>query len=449
MRSWERASGVLRETIGDRDFETWIKPLRVTQTGEAQVVVFAPSKFYRDWVARHFLDAVRDAFRDRDEVVPDVSIQVERGLQRELFSPPVACVEVATPAPAPSTRRPPTRVGNLVPRYTFANFVIGTSNEFAHAAARAVATRPGEKYNPLFIYGGVGVGKTHLVNAIGHSVLEKNPFARVVYTPSEGFVNDMIAALRRDRMDEFKSRFRKVDLLIIDDVQFLAGRGRTQEEFFHTFNSLHEGHRQIVLTSDKYPKDIPDLEERLRNRFEWGLTADIQAPELETRAAIVQKKAEMAGLRLPADVASFIATEFTANARELEGALTCLAAKASLLHSTEMTLAFATSVLNGQQRARTVSMEDIQRAVCEQFGVTMGDMKSKRRTQRIAFARQLAMYLSRRHLPLSYPQIGEKFGGRDHSTVIHAQGVVERRLKTDAALGPALERIERALTRSR
>jgi chromosomal replication initiator protein len=285
------------------------------------------------------------------------------------------------------------------------------------------------------------------VNAIGHAVLAKNPFAQIVYIPSEGFVNDMIAALRRDRMDEFKNRFRKVDLLIIDDVQFLAGRERTQEEFFHTFNTLHEGHRQIVLTSDKYPKDIPDLEERLRNRFEWGLTADIQAPEMETRVAILQKKAEMEGLSLPADVASFIASEVTANARELEGALTRLAAMASL-QSAELTVSFAASVLGPQRRDRRpfITMDDIQRVVSDHFGVTLNEMKSKRRTQRVAFARQIGMYLSRRLLSTSYPQIGQKFGGRDHSTVMHAQSAVERRLKNDAGLAAALEKLERSLT---
>jgi len=447
MQSWERARRTLREKIGDRDFETWVQPLRVAEPHAGKVAVFAPSKFYRDWVSRHFLDAIRASFCSDGEDPPEVLFQVETGRQRELFAAPTPEVADNSSSAAPVVRRSVLRVGNLVPRYTFANFVVGTSNEFAHAAARAVATRPGEKYNPFFVYGGVGVGKTHLVNAIGHAVLAKNPFAQIVYIPSEGFVNDMIAALRRDRMDEFKSRFRKVDLLIIDDVQFLAGRERTQEEFFHTFNTLHEGHRQIVLTSDKYPKDIPDLEERLRNRFEWGLTADIQAPEMETRVAILQKKAEMEGLSLPADVASFIASEVTANARELEGALTRLAAMASL-QSSEMTVPFAASVLGPQrrERLRTVTMDEIQRAVSDHFGVTLSEMKSKRRTQRVAFARQIGMYLSRRLLSTSYPQIGQKFGGRDHSTVIHAQNAVERRLKTDAALAAAIEKLERTLT---
>lgn len=450
MQSWEHAQRTLREKIGDRDFETWIMPLRVTSSDDGKIAVFAPSKFYRDWVSRNFLDAFRASFCADGEKPPEVLFQIEEGRQRELFvaPPPPAPAELpaAERGDAPGARRGGTRVGNLVPRYTFANFVVGTSNEFAHAAARAVANRPGEKYNPFFVYGGVGVGKTHLVNAIGHAVLAKNPYARIVYIPSEGFVNDMIASLRRDRMDEFKSRFRKVDLLIIDDVQFLAGRERTQEEFFHTFNTLHEGRRQIVLTSDKYPKDIADLEERLRNRFEWGLTADIQAPEMETRVAILQKKAEMEGLRLSSEVASFIASEVTANARELEGALTRLAARASL-QSSELTLPFVESALSAQPRERrlAITMDDIQRVVGDHFGITASELKSKRRTQRVASARQLAMYLSRRLLSISYPQIGQKFGGRDHSTVIHAQGAVERRLKADTAFAETVDGLERTL----
>jgi chromosomal replication initiator protein len=423
--------------------------LQVAVGDGAQVIVSAPSKFYRDWVARNYSDAFVEAFAAVGTQSADISFQVDEERQRELFAREDEASTTASPREDGATnggRQPAVRVGNLLPAYTFENFVVGPSNEFAHAAARAVANRPGEKYNPLFIYGGVGVGKTHLVNAIGHAVLAKNPFARIVYVASERFVNDMISSLRRDRMDDFKRRFRKVDLLIIDDVQFLAGRERTQEEFFHTFNSVHEAHHQIVLTSDKYPKDIPDLEERLRNRFEWGLTADVQAPELETRLAILQKKAESEGFALPTEVGSFVASQITSNVRELEGALTRLAAMASL-HGADVTVEFAAKVLEPYLKDRTpsVTIDDVQRAVCDRYGLTLSEMKSKRRTQNVASARQVAMYLARKLVSASYPQIGNKFGGRDHTTVMHAQEAVKRRLESDPSLRSTIDGLERDL----
>ncbi|MFM7736671.1 MAG: chromosomal replication initiator protein DnaA [Alphaproteobacteria bacterium] len=479
MQTWERACVVLRDKVGASNFDTWIRPLRASETDEGGVLLSAPSRFYRDWVSRNYLAAIRDSLVEAGCEAADVQLRLEeQQRQGELFPvDPSATTDVGTrrsgstaqAATIPEAareaeprggksaesadrapRRPAVRVGNLVPRYTFENFVVGTSNEFAHAAARAVASRPGVKYNPLFLYGGVGVGKTHLANAIGHAVLRKNPLAKIVYVASESFVNDMIAALRRDRMDEFKTRFRKVDLLIIDDVQFLAGRERTQEEFFHTFNTLHEGHRQIVLTSDKFPKDIPDLEERLRNRFEWGLIADIQPPEMETRVAILQKRAESEGLQLSPEVAEFIASEVTANVRELEGVLTRLAAMGSL-NGNDITVPFARSVLAPHlvDRGRAITIEDVQRTVCEHFGLSLAEIRSKKRTQSLASARQVAMYIARKLVRASFPQIGQKFGGRDHSTVMHAQDVVERRLTEDPSFRAAVEALERALTSSR
>ena len=475
MQTWDRACVVLRDKVGASNFETWIRPLRVAEIEDGRLLLSAPSRFYRDWVSRNYLAAIRESLAEAGCAGADVRLELDDQRQGELFPPEPAATGraagamaetvpagSATASPgssrattaAPSAEKPARRggprIGNLVPRYTFENFVVGTSNEFAHAAARAVATRPGEKYNPLFIYGGVGVGKTHLVNAIGHAVLRKNPLAKIVYVASESFVNDMISALRRDRMDEFKTKFRKVDLLIIDDVQFLAGRERTQEEFFHTFNTLHEGHRQIVLTSDKFPKDIPDLEERLRNRFEWGLIADIQPPEMETRVAILQKRAESEGLQLSPAVAEFIASEITANVRELEGVLTRLAAMGSM-NGSEITVPFARSVLAPHlvDRGRAITIEDVQRTVCEHFGLSLTEIRSKRRTQSLASARQVAMYIARKLVRASFPQIGQKFGGRDHSTVMHAQDVVERRLAEDPAFRAAVEALERALTTSR
>lgn len=456
MHTWPRAQERLKKALGEGNFDTWIKPLRVAECGAGRVLFEAPSKFYRDWVNKHYIDALRASFGDESHPSPSIQFRIQASRQQELFQP------AAASAGPDSARRPPdgsgkanrrranARVGNLVPRFTFSNFVVGSSNEFAHAAALAVAKNPGEQYNPLFIYGTVGIGKTHLANAIGHRVLERNSMAKVVFLSSEAFVNDMISSLKRDRMDDFKNRFRKVDLLILDDVQFLAGRERTQEEFFHTFNTLHEGRKQIVLTSDKFPKDIPDLEQRLRNRFESGLTADIQNPEIETRAAIAQKKAEAGGFALSPEVASFIAREIGDNVRELEGALTRLAASASL-QGCEISLAFAQDVLKPhfRSRPRELTIEDIQKVVCEHYGVTLVEMNSKRRTQHIAPVRQCAMYLCRKLTSFSFPVIGDAFGNRHHSTVMHAHETVSRRTKNDPGLAATLETLEMKLTRGR
>ncbi len=454
MHTWQRARERLKKSLGDSNFDVWIKPLRVEECGEGRVLFEAPSKFYRDWVTRNYMEALRASFGDEKHPAPEILFRVEAARQRELFQPnPTAEKDRDRRSPAarrPARRRANARVGNLVPRYTFSNFVVGVSNQFAHAAALAVAKNPGEQYNPLFIYGSVGIGKTHLANAIGHRVLEKNPMAKVVFLSSEAFVNDMISSLKRDKMDDFKNRFRKVDLLILDDVQFLAGRERTQEEFFHTFNTLHEARKQIVLTSDKFPKDIPDLEERLRNRFTSGLTADIQAPEIETRTAIAQKKAEEQGLALSPEVVGFIAQEIGDNVRELEGALTRLGASASL-QGCDISVDFARTVLKPHfhSRPREITIAEIQEVVCAHYGITVHEMNSKRRTQHIAPVRQCAMYLCRKLTSFSFPVIGEHFGKRHHSTVMHAHEAVSRRLESDPVLASTIEQIEARLAGGR
>jgi len=334
----------------------------------------------------------------------------------------------------------------LAPRYTFPEFVVGSSNQFAHAAAQAVANQPGEKYNPLFIYGGVGLGKTHLATAIGHHLwATSNQRRKVLFMPAEVFMNELISSLRRDKMGEFKEKFRRVDALILDDVQFLAGRERTQEEFFHTFNSLHNDRHQIVLTSDKVPRDIPGLEDRLRNRFESGLIADIAPPDLETRVAIIQKKAALEHLPLPADVALYIAQNVSANVRELEGCLTRLAALASMGKSA-ITTEFARQALRDLIRTHDLKpdIEMIQKTVSDFFHIRLAYLKSKKRTQHIAFCRQVAMYLCRKMTDSSFPAIGEAFG-RDHSTVIHAHNLIARRIANDSAFRFSIEKIEREL----
>lgn len=435
---WQAALGELQRRVGEQNFDTWIKPIQVREEQPGELVLEVPNKFVRDWLADNFLALIRQTLAEVGQKPFNVAMVINQHLQ-------------PTPVRAQRERdshesRRPARVTNLIPKYTFENFVVGGSNQFAHAASLAVANQPGEHYNPFFIYGGVGLGKTHLINAIGHRVTGRRPELKVCYLSSESFMNELIGSLRRDKMDEFKSRFRNVDVLILDDVQFLAGKERTQEEFFHTFNSLHEAHRQIVITSDKFPKEIPELEDRLRNRFEWGLIADIQPPDMETRVAILQKKAELEGAQIPHEVAIFLASHIDSNVRELEGSLTRLTAFASLT-KTEVTVELAKEVLHNTLRGteRVISVEHIQKAICEYFNLRMADLKSKRRTKNIALPRQVAMYLCRKHTPTSFPAIGTMFGGRDHSTVIHASRTIEKKIHEDPAMKATLERIEKNL----
>lgn len=433
---WEGVLRQLRERLGKQNFETWIKPVRVQARDEGEINLEVPNKFFRDWLVEHFLVPIQEALAAQSPQTVKVSVTVNQQLQTS--SPTEKRIE--------RERHKPQRVDNLIPRYNFENFVVGASNQFAHAASLAVANQPGAHYNPLFIYGGVGLGKTHLVNAIGHRIVESRPALKVFYLSSESFMNELIGSLRRDKMDEFKRRFRNIDVLILDDVQFIAGKERTQEEFFHTFNSLYESHKQIITTSDKFPKEIPDLEDRLRNRFEWGLIADIQPPDVETRVAILQKKAEVEGVMLPHEVAIFLASHIDSNVRELEGSLTRLGAFASLT-KTAITVELAKEVLQNTLKGarREVTIENIQKTTCDYFNIKLGDLKAKRRTRDIALPRQVAMYLSRKYTSTSFPAIGYKFGGRDHSTVIHAAKAIEKRIKEDPHMQATIEKLEKTL----
>lgn len=433
---WERALKELREQLGKQNFETWIKPIRVREKSREEIGLEVPNKFFRDWLVEHFLPQIQETLAALSHQTLKVSVIVNPQLQTR--SVPEKREE--------SERQKPRQITNLIPKYNFENFVVGASNQFAHAASLAVANQPGEHYNPLFIYGGVGLGKTHLVNAIGHRIVERRQAVKLFYLSSEAFMNELIASLRRDKMDEFKNRFRNIDTLIVDDVQFIAGKERTQEEFFHTFNSLYESHKQIVITSDKFPKEIPDLEDRLRNRFEWGLIADIQPPDMETRVAILQKKAEVEGLMLPHEVAIFLASHIDSNVRELEGSLTRLGAFASLTKA-EVTVDLAKEVLQNTLKGaqREVTIENIQKTICDYFNIKLGDLKAKRRTKNIAVPRQVAMYLCRKHTSTSFPIIGYKFGGRDHSTVIHASKTIEKKIKEDPYIQATVEKLEKNL----
>ena len=436
---WRETLEQIRERLGKQNFDTWIKPIHFDSRTKNEIHLDVPNKFSQDWLTEHFLKLI-------EQVVSSIS---RHEVKVVLNVNPLLQARVPTEKNERKEEREkekPQRLNNLIPKYTFENFVVGASNQFAHAASMAVANQPGDHYNPLFIYGGVGLGKTHLVNAIGHRAATKRPVLKVLYLSSESFMNELIGSLRRDKMDEFKTKFRNIDILIVDDVQFIAGKERTQEEFFHTFNSLYESHKQIVITSDKFPKEIPGLEDRLRNRFEWGLIADIQPPDMETRVAILQKKAETEGFQLPPDVAIFIASNIDSNVRELEGSLTRLGAFASLTKST-ITLDLTQEVLRNTLKGarKEVTVEGIQKTICEYFDIKLGDLKAKRRTQNIALPRQVAMYLCRKHTATSYPAIGSMFGGRDHSTVIHASKTIEKKIKQDPNMQTTIEKLERNL----
>jgi len=431
---WSAVLQQLEGKLSGKNFETWIKPIHVKEVEQGKIRLEVPSKLFREWLTEHYLSTIEKALGSLYPGLESLTIKVNPALQKDGSHDRT----IVGPKPV--------KTSTLVEKYTFGNFIIGSSNQFAHAACLAVATQPGENYNPLFIYGSVGLGKTHLVNAIGHRIRERHNDQRVIYLTSEAFMNELIRSLRRDRMDEFKSRFRSIDVLIVDDIQFLAKKERTQEEFFHTFNTLYENHKQIVITSDKFPKDIPDLEDRLRNRFETGLIADIQPPDMETRVAILGKKAEAEGFSLPEPVAVFLATHIRSNVRELEGSLTRLGAFASLT-KTEITIDLAKEVLRNtlNQTEKEVTIENIQKTICEHFNIKIAELKSKSRTKTVALPRQVAMYLSRKYTGTSFPVIGYKFGGRDHSTVIHASKSIERKIREDPSMQATIARLERDL----
>jgi len=431
-RTWQRILQHLPDAVSAADRREFLEPLRPVALTPGEFRLQAPSRRLMACVSASHLSALQEATR---------AVMGRRQVRIELA--PREQGELFPSASRPSASR--RRHGTLDTRFTFETFVVGASNQFAHAAARAVAAQPGEQYNPLFLYGDVGLGKTHLATAIGHAMLARAPEARVACLSADAFTNELVAAIRRDRVGPFKRKLRELDLLIIDDVHVLAGKERTQEEFFHTFNELHGERRQVVVTSDTVPRDIPGLEERLRSRLEWGLIADIQPPDLETRAAILQKKAELEDLPLGRDVALVLAEHVTNNVRELESALTRLAAEASLRHE-PITVEGAHRVLGTLAVSSTgiVTFDTIARAVCEHFALPPSDLRSRRRSRHVVVPRQVAMYLCRRLLDASYPRIGELFG-RDHSTVMHGVGVTETRLKVDVAFQTLVSQIERAV----
>lgn len=434
-RVWERVLGIVEGQVGRTNSETWLKPIRPLGLQDETFHLEVPSALFKDWLLSNLVGPLENAFTEVLGQPTHLVLHVQEKPQGELF--PEEEREQTAPGKGKGKK------DGLIQNYTFSSFVVGGGNQFAHAAAKAVSKHPGKSYNPLFIYGGVGLGKTHLINAIGHETSAKQGKDNIVYLSSESFTNELIAHLRKNRMTEFKNRFRRADVLILDDVQFLSGRERTQEEFFHTFNSLHESSKQIILTSDKFPNEIGGLEERLRNRFEWGLIADIQPPDLETRVAILQKKSRANRIPLPDDVALFIASNVTSNVRELEGGLTRLGAMAAL-NQADITVNFAQQVLKNlvTDQEKKISIETIQRTVSKYFGVSVADITSKKRTKMVSFPRQVGMFLCRKLAGASYPMIGMRFGGKDHTTVLHACHTIENRFKKDEELRDIINRIE-------
>jgi chromosomal replication initiator protein len=424
---WTRLVASASQKLAPAVIDSWVRPCRLLAVEGDHVRIGAPNRFSRDWLTQHHLDALRQAALEALGGQPRVSIVVD-----DTITP--------TPddAPPPTPAGRPPAVGTtegLNPRYTFDTFVVGSSNQFAQAACQAVAELPSKAYNPLFIYGGVGLGKTHLLHAVGHETVRLFQGMTVVYLSSERFTNELINAIRYDRTAEFRARYRTIDLLLIDDIQFISGKERTQEEFFHTFNDLYESRKQIIVSSDCSPKDIPEIEERLRSRFEWGLIADIQPPDFETRVAILKKKAALERVRLADDVAYLIASRVKSNIRELEGSLTRMIAFCALT-GREMSVDLAQEVLSDLwgDEEKVITIEQIQRKVSDFFGVKLGDLKAKNRTKAVAFPRQIAMYLARQLTHASLSEVGRAFGGKDHTTVLHAVDKIQTLLQDDPKL---------------
>jgi len=443
---WQQCLDLLERQTSKTAVENWLRNTRPVAVVEDTIIIGVQGEFAKDRMESRYGALLRQALRDL----------TKRNMQLKFVANPNVITDPA-PASAGSTLSEPSAgsaddplgsspgrlLGYINPKYTFETFVVGNSNRFAHAAALAVAEAPARTYNPLFIYGGVGLGKTHLMHAIGHYVLKHNPTARVAYVSTETFTNEFIMAIQKGSTTAFQNRYRKADVLLIDDIQFLAGKEATQEEFYHTFNAIREANKQIVISSDRPPKEIPTLEDRLRSRFEWGLICDIQPPDLETRTAILRKKAQNEALHVPDEVTNYIATNTETNIRELEGALTRVVAYATMLNS-PLTLDLAIHALKDilpAQRPKQITIQTIKQVVAEHYNIRMQDFEVRNRSRNVAYPRQIAMYLSRELTDASLPKIGEEFGGRDHTTVIHACEKIAQDIKNDPTFAHTIEQL--------
>lgn len=439
---WNRCAQALAAELPDAQFNTWVRPLQAIES-TAELRLLAPNRFVVDWISAHLLQRIKDWVRQQAPESP-LQVTIEVGEKPEVRVPATE----ETPALRSNRRSGVEIVGaRLNPDSTFDTFVVGKSNQLAKAAAQQVAENPGKAYNPLFIYGGVGLGKTHLMHAVGHAIVESNPQAKIAYVHSERFVSDMVKALQHNQMNDFKAAYRSLDALLIDDIQFFAGKERSQEEFFHTFNALLEGQQQVILTCDRYPKEVDGLEERLKSRFGWGLTVAIEPPELETCAAILISKGEAAGVRLSQDVALFIAKRIRSNVRELEGALRRVIAN-SRFTGQPITLDFTKEALRDllSLQARLITIENIQKTVADYYKVRVAELLSERRSRSVARPRQIAMALSKELTSHSLPEIGDAFGGRDHTTVLHACRRIKELRDTEQRIAEDYTNLLRTLT---
>ncbi|MCM8795600.1 MAG: chromosomal replication initiator protein DnaA [Candidatus Omnitrophica bacterium] len=430
---WEKAQVYLKEQLGNTAFETWILPLKPQQWEENSFVLEAPDKFFKEWVEKNYQSAIVRALA----LVAQKEIRVNFTVNTS--SKNISLTETRTEVKTSPDLSPGLQ---LNPRYTFENFVVGPSNRHAHAYSLAVAESPAKAYNPLFIYGRVGLGKTHLLQAICHHLKNKNPNIKICYLPSERFTNELIDAIQHHATTNFRQKYRNMDVLVIDDIHFIAGKESTQEEFFHTFNTLYDAHKQIIISSDRPPKEIVNLQERLVSRFSWGLTTDIQPPDLETRVAILKKKVEREPVVVPDEVIFFIAQLIKTNIRELEGALIRIIAN-SLLEEKPITLESAKEVLKDllKEPKKLITVDFILRCVAEEFGILLNELKTRRRNKNIVLPRQIAMYLSRELTDLSLPEIGSCFGGKDHTTVLHSYNKIKSKMSSDLELKNKIERI--------
>lgn len=457
---WNNVLEQIKTRMNPSSFSTWFSPTKQISFQHNVLQIAVPDKYFVNWLEEHYMDNILEIVKTLTGNEVNVNFIIDENLTREhtyeleeLYPPPVE--EKSFLQQERTTEGSPIPVleedVGLNPKYTFDTYVVGVSNQFAHAASLAVAEQPSKAYNPLFIYGGVGLGKTHLMHAIGHTVKgTKIPGFKLYYLSFERFMNELINAIRYDRMQQFREKYRNIDLLLIDDIQFIAGKERTQEEFFHTFNALYDAQKQIVISSDCPPKKIPTLEERLRSRFEWGLIVDIQPPDLETKVAILKKKAEMDNIELPDEVAMFIATKIKSNIRALEGCLIKIAAHSTLAKE-RITLELAQRVLNDILETKdshssvNITVKLIQEVVANHYKIKFEDMKSSTRLRTVAFPRQVAMYLSRKLTDLSLPTVGQYFGGKDHTTIMYACQKIETMIENDSTFRKELERLEQTI----
>lgn len=449
---WENTQKLIQEKVTKQNYETWIKPIRILSVEDNQVCLAVPNRFFKDWLVENYHHTIHECLLNTIGYNANIVFVISQGETKdEMTGNGNGQTNHVAASLAPVKTSKMQYHHTLNTNYSFDRFVIGSSNQFAHAASIAVAEHPAKNYNPFFIYGGVGLGKTHLLNAIGLLTYALYPDMNVLYVSAEEFINELISSIRHDKMPKFREKFRNIDCLLIDDIQFIAGKDRTQEEFFHTFNTLHDSGKQIVMTSDNFPKDIPNLEGRLRSRFEWGLIADIQPPEIETKIAILEKKAQENHIDLPHDAVSYIASHAESNIRELEGFLTQTIAYSSLTKrkiDLDLVRQVLARILKTNEKV-SITIDDVMKAISERYGIKLSDLKSPKKNKNLASARQVVMYLSRKLTNASFPDIGEKLGGRDHSTVIYADNKIKKLIETDQELKKTLQEIEDGLLQRR